>query len=1365
MRSKLFILIVAIFHFGVCISNAQTKRLFDHNEGLSNSLINQVFQDHMGFIWVATEDGLNRFDGIKYTSYSHHDNQPQSLKSNFVTSLAEDKDGNLWVGLINGLQIYDYATETFREIKLFTDSTNIHPYISSIICASNGDIWMTTSGYGVFRIKRDTEIPVQLTGLNERLNSHFLRTIFEDSDGTVWLGSDDEGLNSYNPKTDEVLSFRQSAPRGYALTSNDISSICQDNHGGIYVGSLNGGLVRINKNTRQIERIPSAGTTQSNLPVKSLYFDSQHQLWVGTDGFGLKLLNRKTNQLESHSPSSSSFDFSKSKIHSIIEDTEGNLWVGIFQKGLFLFPDTPEMFRHFGYEAFGKNSIGSSSITSIDGKGDILWIGTDGDGIYRLNLANEKVKHLTLRDPKGVTRGNNILVLHNGPDQYLWIGTYSNGLIRYDKENKSIKIYKNDPKNGHSLANDKITTIKEDSNGELLLGTLGGGICRFNPKTQLFYKGLNIPDSLNDQIQKWVNDIFIDKDRRYWVGTYGGLYVVDPKAGVVTRFSEADKTLVNNTVYCIQSDSKGTIWVGTYDGLEKIDPQTFQTKVYRMENGLGSNVICAIQEDEHHKLWISTHKGLSRFDPEKELFTNYYASDGIQSNEFSRNASFKTSRQELFFGGINGITEVKKNYPNFKQKIRDVILTDFSLFNQPVQIGQQSGKHIILNKSIVLADTVRLRERDNVFSIGFTSLELANQSRISYQYKMVGFDENWSITNSMNRRATYTNLPHGTYTFYVRAVDKAQISNPRKLTIIIFPPWYKTAWAKALWVLLIFGLFYGIILFYREKLMRRHAEQINEMKMQFFINISHEIKTPLALIIDPLEKLLNQKSDEKTSRLYKVMYQNASRIFRLVNQLMDVRKIDKGLLLVKFQQTNLYNFTREISHSYDLLAISKNISFEIETTDPDIQVWIDPLNFEKVILNLLSNAFKFTPEGGSIKIHIEKVPTEKQARTERVRITVSDSGTGIKERDLERIFSRFYQVDSKEARYMGGTGIGLHLSRSLVQLHNGELIAKNRTDGPGSKFIITLPLGNEHLPKEDLVTEENLLPTPIQRITPQVSPRIIEESHPKHQKPKTSYKVMIIDDEDEIRNYLVDELSGTYNVVEYKNGKEAFESLMDENPDLILSDIMMPEMDGIAFCKKVKGNIHTSHIPVVLLTALSKEENRVEGIETGADMYLVKPFNSELLRKTIAGILENRRRIYEKFKDTEEQHGLVDTALKSHDEILMQKVMTIVKDNISEKNLNVEMLAEGVGISRVHMHRKLKELTNHSARDFIRNIRMKQAAYLLANKKLNVSEVAYAVGYSNLSHFSNTFKSHYGVSPKEYSEKQHKSMEEEDKEQ
>ncbi|MFN8257101.1 MAG: two-component regulator propeller domain-containing protein [Bacteroidales bacterium] len=1351
----IFTLIIVSFYFN---SYSQNKRLFDFNDGLSNSLINQVYQDHLGFIWVATEDGLNRFDGIKFTSFGSDRSKENSLKANFVRSLTEDSKGNLWVGQINGLQIYNHKTETFKEVEFYVSNKQVHPYVSSIIETKTGDIWVSTSAYGLIRVDKN-DFRTRYSGrLNQRLCSFYLECVFEDNRGILWIASDNNGLNSFDPVSGVINTYTESGPENYALPSNAISSICEDDKGNIYIGSIKGGLARINRKSGFIEKIRSANPDEKYLSVKHLMFDSKKRLWVGTDGQGLKKLNPFSDLLESYAPGNTTFDFSKSKIHSIIEDNSGNIWLGIFQKGLYLIPEAPEMFLNYGYRAFGENSIGSSCITAIDGDENELWIGSDGDGLYHLNRTTQKVNHILLKNEEGKVDGNNILCIYNENREYLWIGTYFSGLIKYNKITGKTRFYKSDPKNPNSLVNDKITIIKPGINNQLWIGTLGGGICRFDTKTDNFYPGFEVKDSLNNLIPKWVNDIYIDKNQNFWIGTYDGLVYINSQKKELKLFTRTNGFLCHNVVYCIYADTPGNIWVGTYDGLVKIDPLKLTSRSFTMENGLGSNVICAINEDEQHKLWISTHDGLSMLNPKDEKFTSFYASDGLQSNEFSRNSKYKSINQELFFGGINGITEIKKDYANFKRSVGDIMLTDFILFDKPVKIGDKSGKHTILDKSVVLADTVTLVERDNVFSIGFTSVELANQSRITYEYKMEGFDLNWNVSNSLSRMATYTNLKNGEYTFYVRGVDKGQYSNPRKLTIIIYPPWYKTLWAKTIWIILTGILLYGIILFYYEKVKRKEADKMNEMKMQFFINISHEIRTPLTLILDPLDKLLSKKVDEETSRLYHTMQQNASRIFRLINQLLDVRKIDKGQILMKYQNTNLYSFVKEVAQSYELLAYNKKIDFTIETTDPDLMVWIDPLNFEKVILNLLSNAFKFTPTEGKVELKITKETNSnsENKKAEMAKIVVSDNGIGLKKNDIEKIFERFYQVYSKEMTNNTGTGIGLHLSRSLVQLHKGELYAENRTDGSGSRFIVVLPLGNEHLPKEDLIVEENKLPVPTFRYySPQTLTDMVYTTKEKMPKPKSNYKIMVVEDEEEIRNYLIYELSSNYKVVGYENGKKAFEALLDEKPDLIISDIMMPKMDGILFCRKIKGNVHTSHIPVILLTALSREEDKAEGIETGADMYLVKPFNSDFLKKAITNLLENRRRIYEQIQNDDDHHLVEYSNMKSHDEILIQKVMTIIKDKISDGNLNVEMLADGVGISRVHMHRKLKELTNQSARDFIRNIRMKQAAYILTSKKLNISEVAYEVGYSNLSHFSNSFKSIYGVSPKEYILKQH----------
>ena len=808
MRPLLFILFSFVLFNTSTSVFGQKKLLFDYNEGLSNSLINEVYQDHFGFIWVATEDGLNRFDGIKFKHFEESGNDSTCLKANFITSLFEDSDGNFWIGQINGLQIYHHKSESFEEIQLIVNGQQIHPYISDITEDNKGDIWVATSAYGLFKVEHKKRKSIYLEQINHKLCSFYLECIFLDSEGILWVGSDNDGITTYNQRTGEIQTYSKNQSKPFFLPGNDITDICEDNIGNIYIGTLKSGLLKFNKQNRTLTPVKTSDSNDRNIPVKSLMFDTKNRLWVGTDGKGLRRLNTQTGLLEKMHPGSSSFDFSKSKIHSIIEDNVGNIWLGIFQKGLYLFPESKELFNHYGYRAFGKNSIGSNCITALHGKQNNLWIGTDGDGIYHMNRKTHEIKSVNLKNKNGKSEGNNVLSVYESDDDYLWIGTFFNGLLQYNKKTGKITAYKNDPTNPNSLINDKITSIKPYNN-ELWLTTLGGGICRFNTQTGIFQPGLDWSDSLNLQIPKWVNDVYVDPHNKVWIGTYDGLVYAQPEENKLKLFTTSDKFIPHNIVYSIVPDSDGNIWVGTYGGLVKINHHTLQSQIFTTKNGLSSNVVCGIIEDDHKQIWISTHNGLNRYNPDNNTFTTYFASDGLQANEFSRNAVFRTDDDKLFFGGINGISEVKEDYQNFKRSIRDVMLTGFSVLNKPVKIGQKTGRHTILNQSIVVADTVKLKEKDNVFSIGFSSVELANQSRITYEYMMVGFDENWNTSNSLNRSATYTNLKHGVYKFLVRGVDKKQYSNPRKLTIIIYPPWYKTTWLN----------FYGLhwlLLFYTQ---------------------------------------------------------------------------------------------------------------------------------------------------------------------------------------------------------------------------------------------------------------------------------------------------------------------------------------------------------------------------------------------------------------------------------------------------------------------------------------------------------------------------------------------------------------------
>jgi len=648
-------------------------------------------------------------------------------------------------------------------------------------------------------------------------------------------------------------------------------------------------------------------------------------------------------------------------------------------------------------------------------------------------------------------------------------------------------------------------------------------------------------------------------------------------------------------------------------------------------------------------------------------------------------------------------------------------------------------------------------------------LQYNNPEQISYQYKIEELSNQWLSTEPGVNRVTYNNLPPGKYTFHVRALSHGNLSEIRTVKILITPPWYEMWWAYCIYVFLLGLLVLGIVNYIlsrmrhrREIMKREHAEQLNEAKLQFFINISHEIRTPMTLIINPLEKLLAEKKGGEVQKTYLMIYRNAQRILRLINQLMDIRKLDKGQMFMKFRETDMVGFIDDVMLTFDYMARKKKIHFSFEHAMPQLKVWVDMNNFDKILMNIFSNAFKYTPEQGEITVSLStgRDATRRDPLKEYFEITVTDSGIGLDREKIERIFERFYQIDNDVTKSNFGTGIGLHLSRSLVELHHGIILAENREDALGSRFVIRIPLGSAHLRTDELEDVEALITPHAVLVKPEKTDLedVFEEEEgeedeegKKTGKAKNRMRILIVEDEEEILSYLKEELEGDYRIMTRKNGREAYDTILADTPDLVISDIMMPEMDGLSLCRKIKQNTNVNHVPVILLTAKSKPEDTMEGMATGADAYMVKPFNTELLKSTIANLLANRKLLKSKFSGAQQQEDKVQKlSMKSADEILMSKIMKVINENLSNPDLNVEMLAANVGLSRVHVHRKLKELTNLSARDFIKNIRLQQAAALLKEKKLTVSEVAYATGYTNLSHFSSSFKEVHGMSPKEY---------------
>lgn len=1313
----------------------QSSKLFTTDSDLSSSLINQIYQDRNGFIWVATEDGLNRYDGAKFTIYKHEANNEHALAHSIVRTVFEDSKGHLLIGTYMGVQMYDPATDNFTPPARWGDTGKVlESNIVSIIERRNGEVWVSGNVLCKLNIS-GKQLTVQRIKLPISSQGHMI----EDKNQNIWLAKGEEGIYRISP--DNHISLFLSKNNGY------INSICGDSEGNIYVGSLRKGLFTYNQ---ELDNFVSLGfKSKQEFPVCCLYSGPQNEIYIGTDGRGMAIYN-KNREIVEYKFDNNYFDPSNSKIHSILKDNSGNLWLAVYQKGVMLIPARTNRFKYIGHKSVDKNIIGSSCITTIcKDHNEILWIGTDNDGIYAITDRNEKTKHFShTNHPKSIP--STVIKLYEDSEHNLWLGSFINGMGKLDKQTGQCDYqHKLVDKNNNYIQ--RVYDFAEDKNKRLWIATMGFGLYYYDLKTKEF----SSVQSKTSLINGWVGCLHYSNDNKLYVGTYDGVNCVD----LSTTDFQSHKILPKHVIYSINEDANGIIWIGSSEGLTSWNKETKEITTYTTAEGLPSNTIYAIEGDENGSLWISTNAGISQFQKKSGKFINYYVGDGLQGNEFYKNTSFKDSQGIIWFGGMNGITYFKPQEIVNPAKQWNIRITDFFLHNKPVRKGMKSGRHNIIDCPVFDAKEFHLSYKDNVFSIEFATLELNTPKYINYLYSIN--DEKWiSLPKGINR-ISFSNLKPGTYNFKIKAKDNTLYSKTKEIFIYIYPPWYASWWAKLVYCLLTSVIIFIIILqirhryrMHQEVLQHIHAEQINEAKLQFFMNISHEIRTPMSLIISPLQKLIKNEENEERLRIYHIIYRNAERILNLINQLMDIRKIDKGQMLLILRETNIIPFIKDLCISFGQQANTKNIQFQCHSQLEELKVWIDTTNFDKIILNILSNAFKFTPEKGEIDITIRTGNDETQTGPlrEYAEIMISNTGIRINEEEKEQIFERFYQIRNSQQNPKGGTGIGLHLTRSLVELHHGKIYVEDNEEQTGCRFIIRLPLGSAHLRPEEVdknEREETLYTIP----TPVIDP--IAEKDEKKVRVKSKFHVLIVEDDEEIRNYICQEFADKYHIMESCNGKEALELIFKRNPDLVISDIMMPEMDGLTLCKKIKQNINLNHIPVILLTAKTREEDNLEGLNTGADAYIMKPFNIDILQKTAENLINTRQQLRKVFTGQQDQETMVQKLeAKSPDERLMERIMKVINNNISNPNLTIETLTTEVGISRVHLHRKLKELTNQTTRDFIRNIRLKQAAQLLSEKQHTISEIAMLTGFTDPNNFSTTFKELYGMPPSMYMKEQ-----------
>ena len=1344
--TKSYILCLLLLCLALQDAMAQCGKLFNTDNQLSSNLVTQVFQDSNGFIWIATRNGLNVYDGYNFTVKKKNEEGPQALNSNCIICIAQDFDNHILLGTNRGLLLHD--GQRFTNIPLPDNSgKTATTYVTSIYRRQNGDALITTSGFGVYEMKKGEHTCQRIKGTEVKMK--YAWRIMEDRQGNLWIIT--EGGQLY--KRDKQGKFTTNFAGTEGLVLQELK---EDSKGTLYLATKSQGIYKKTAGSTVFTRISSIG----NLPIQTIYVSRSGKLLIGCDGEGVKRYDPLTGIVTDNPFFSVQVNLNKSKVQNIIEDAQGNIWFSMLQKGVFMQPQGLYDFSYMGHKLGNGNIIGDNCVASVflDTESN-LWVGTDKDGIYKLSPNGNTLQAHYLPNAT-------ILAICQDQAGRIWVVTYTDGFGYLDATGTYHRIHI------EGMDNVGVFDIKCDRQGTLWLATMGAGLVRINktgaPILYKVKKGTEGNIHANNIPNDYIAKLALSKDHsRVYLATAIGMACLDTRKNSWTS-ALGGKNCLNKNVYshAIFVDSKDRIWYGCEDGVFQYGQGGKLQRHYTTADGLSDNSIASIIEDYKGRIWISTASGLSKLNLDNGHITRFYAENGLQSNEFSDGAACTSADKRIIImggtGGVNWFDAEKVKQHPWKASVN---ITGLKIGNRSVAPGMKSGIYTIAKGGVYESKQFDLSHEDNSFTLQFSTLTYNNVEQITYAYSING--EEWRTVQPGFNEISFSHMPAGTYRFKVKAICNGYETPVKEFSIVVHPAWYASFWAKFVY-LLIFLSFCLLYMHHRKSKMEDrlqlqkhiHTEEMGEAKLKFFMNISHEIRTPLTLIITPLLSLIKEDKDAHRQGIYDMIRKNSERILHLINQMMDLRKIDKGQMVMHMSETDMVAFINDEYKLFEQQAQAKKIHFTFEHTDKSLPVWIDRDNFDKVFMNVLSNAFKFTPTGGKVSIILTQSPHH-------ARIAIKDNGKGIDKDKLETIFQRFYQSPTSANDRNVGTGIGLDLTRSLVELHYGTIVASNNKtkDDPdwktGSEFLITLPLGKEHLKPEEIMdvksedqAEEDMLEL---NESDAIEEQTTQEEESGTDKGDTVKKstLAIVEDDEGILEYLGIQLQDMFNILTYHNGKEALPEITKRKPDLVISDIMMPEMDGNTLCAKLKSNVNTNHIPVILLTAMSREEDQLTGLQTGADAYIVKPFNMDILRRTIINLLNVRRTLRNKFTGSESQEDkMKHIEMLSPDDHLMKQVMAVINENINNEDLSVEMIAQQVGISRVHLHRKMKEITNQTPHTFIRNLRLQLAAKLLRESKKSVSDVMYSCGFSNPASFSTMFKNMFGSSPRDYMNEQ-----------
>ncbi len=1379
MKVRKLIIWLAIFYGiqqGLCSQEGVKEFNFVNiKDGISKTAVSTIIQDHYGFVWIGTNGaGLHRYDGMEYISYKHELEDEMSISSSMIYCSYLDKSNRLWIGTENGLNLYDRELDQFKRICL--DGSNVGRNcnsgisVSSIIEDRDGNLFVGVFEKGLFRLDLNTFMAHHVPNVGSSAATGILNvnSLKVDRDGNIYAGTN-IGLKHYNTKSKALEPFEFHNANKLVTLNEAVQSLLIDKENNIWIGGLSKGVYKINRTQKNKVIVSHFPITTKR--ILSLLETPNGSVLCGTENDGLIHLDQYGQVIRTYTFDKTNKNSIRSNsIWSLYLDKDERIWMGYYNSGIGVYDKLYDKFRNIESLPNNINSLEVSSVTAIaqDQSGN-LWMGMDGGGIDIYDPKTNKFTHINENSNlySGLS-ARDIQTVFIDSKQNVWAGSWNNG-IYFLKNGKKRFINFNTQNTDGELISNSILSFDEDASGIIWIGTFYGGVVSYNPKTEKI-KHYKTKEFTDHKIHtSGVRKVLVDAENNIWIGTTTGLFRINsldkesfsvmPMRNKMT--GKYQNALNANHILSIYESTEGTLWIGTRGaGLCKFDKIKDTFIWYNELYGLQEENVAAIVEGNDQNIWISGNEGLHKIEFENGNITNYNVNDGLLANDFNFNAVHKDKNGSLYFGSYLGVDFFDPKDVSINKAFPSLYLTGFKLFNKKVIPNTYDSP---FQKVISETDSISLTHKQSVFTIEFTGINYTRPEKNQYAYYLEGLEKSWNYVGN-TRSATYTNLDYGDYIFRLKAANNDGVWNDDSLNlkITILPPWWKTNWAIFSYIFLFFlGIYLlnkvtkerikekQLIKYEREQ--RSKEEELHKKKLQFFTNISHEFRTPLTLIINPLIDIIKSKTydlPEEVKEKHFIIYKNTNRLSRLINELMDFRKLEINKLKVKAQEINIVDFVKEIVSYFAEEALNKKIDLKVTHNTEDLIAWVDKSMIEKIIFNLLSNAFKVTPEEGEIEVRIDSNFCAEVYNKENVQnsfeIQVRDTGPGLEKEQLSKIFERFYQVNNLNKWYYGGTGIGLEVVRSFVELHKGSVEVDSEIN-KGTTFKIVLPLGKSHFSVDEIFEDRQNQNIAIKEklVVPSTNSKekVIDEDLKKH-------RLLIVEDNTELRNYLEQELKGNYKIFTATNGNEGLRQAQKEIPDIIITDVIMPEMNGFDFCSKIKTDMQTSHIPLLMLTAKTMHEDRLIGIESGADAYMSKPFDLRILKSRLAQLLSSRQILFNKYfsaiSDTE-----INENTTSLDKEFIEKVLKYINESLSDPDLSVEILASQLHLSRSQFYRKIKTLTGQTANQFLRNIRLQRAKQILEKGYNNISDVCYQVGFSSPSYFTKCFKNHFGILPTE----------------